>query len=67
MTNDQQTMSPSCLRAARSSMYEKRLVVLQVDVEDQEFEEEFLSQEDPSMLHFLLASGEEASPPSLNA
>lgn len=33
----------------------------QVDVEDQEFEEEFLSQEDPSMLHFLLASGEEVS------
>lgn len=32
---------------------------LQVDVEDQEFEEEFLSQEDPSMLHFLLASGEQ--------
>ena len=32
-------------------------------MEDQEFEEEFLSQEDPSMLHFLLASGEEASPP----
>lgn len=31
----------------------------QVDVEDQEFEEEFLSKEDPSMLHFLLASGEE--------
>ena len=30
-----------------------------MDVEDQEFEEEFLSQEDPSMLHFLLASGEE--------
>lgn len=28
-------------------------------MEDQEFEEEFLGQEDPSMLHFLLASGEE--------
>lgn len=32
---------------------------IQVDTEDKEFEEEFLSQEDPSMLHFLLASGEE--------
>ena len=47
-------------------MFYQRLMVVQVDVEDQEFEEEFLSQEDPSMLHFLLASGEEASPP-LNA
>ena len=32
-----------------------------MEVEDAEFEEEFLSQEDPSMLHFLLASGEQVS------
>eukprot|EP00879_Flechtneria_rotunda_P004614 GHRR01004870.1.p1 GENE.GHRR01004870.1~~GHRR01004870.1.p1 ORF type:complete len:511 (+),score=151.20 GHRR01004870.1:254-1786(+) len=32
-----------------------------VDEEDQEFEEEFLSEQDPSILHFLLASGDEIS------
>lgn len=42
-----------------------------MDTEDKEFEEEFLSQEDPSMLHFLLASGEEVPfraciPPSMS-
>lgn len=31
----------------------------QVDEEDQEFQEEFLGDKDPSILHFLLASGEE--------
>ena len=30
-----------------------------MDQEDDEFEEEFLSQEDPSILHFLLASGDQ--------
>lgn len=29
-----------------------------VDEEDQEFGEEFISERDPSILHFLLASGE---------
>jgi hypothetical protein len=28
-----------------------------VDEEDQEFTEEFLSEQDPSILHFLIASG----------
>ena len=32
---------------------------MQVDEEDQEFQEEFLGDKDPSILHFLLASGEE--------
>lgn len=31
----------------------------QFDEEDQEFGEDFLSDEDPSILHFLLASGDE--------
>ena len=31
---------------------------LQVEDEDEEFVEEFLSEADPSILHFLLASGE---------
>ena len=31
----------------------------QFDEEDQDFEEEFLSERDPSILHFLLASGDE--------
>lgn len=36
----------------------------QVEEEDAEFVEEFLSAADPSILHFLLASGEQArSPP----
>lgn len=30
-----------------------------MDEEDQEFQEEFLGDKDPSILHFLLASGEE--------
>ena len=46
----------------KSSSFEV-LTSAQVDVEDQEFGEEFLSQEDPSMLHFLLASGEEVKIP----
>lgn len=29
-----------------------------VEEEDEEFSEEFLSEKDPSILHFLLASGE---------
>lgn len=36
---------------------------LQFDEEDQEFGEDFLSDEDPSILHFLLASGDEVGPP----
>ena len=31
----------------------------QFDEEDQEFGEDFLSEEDPSILHFLLAGGDE--------
>jgi hypothetical protein len=31
----------------------------QVDEEDKEFGEDFLSDEDPSILHFLLAGGDE--------
>lgn len=31
----------------------------QVEKEDKEFEEEFLSKADPSIMHFLLASGEQ--------
>lgn len=34
----------------------------QFDEEDQEFGEDFLSDEDPSILHFLLASGDEVGP-----
>ena len=37
----------------------------QVEAEDAEFEEEFLSKDDPSILHFLLAAGDEACPPVL--
>ena len=33
-----------------------------MDEEDAEFVEEFLSAADPSILHFLLASGEQACP-----
>ena len=36
-----------------------KLIVLQFDEEDQDFGEEFLSERDPSILHFLLASGDE--------
>ncbi len=36
-----------------------KLMVLQFDEEDQDFGEEFLSERDPSILHFLLASGDE--------
>jgi cytochrome P450 len=32
---------------------------LQVDEEDKEWEEEFLSEKDPSILHFLIASGDD--------
>lgn len=32
---------------------------MQFDEEDQEFGEDFLSDEDPSILHFLLAGGDE--------
>ena len=39
--------------------------VLQVEEEDDEFVEEFLSAADPSILHFLLASGEQVRPPAL--
>ena len=39
--------------------------VLQVEEEDDEFVEEFLSAADPSILHFLLASGEQVRPPRL--
>ena len=39
---------------------------VQVDEEDQEFQEEFLGDKDPSILHFLLASGEEVDPRSAN-
>lgn len=35
------------------------LTALQFDEEDQDFGEEFLSERDPSILHFLLASGDE--------
>ena len=35
----------------------------QVEREDKEFEEEFLSNDDPSILHFLLASGEQVCGP----
>ena len=38
---------------------------MQVEVEDQEFQEEFLGDKDPSILHFLLASGEEVGAISL--
>ena len=30
-----------------------------VETEDQEFEEEFVGKQDPSILHFLLASGDQ--------
>ena len=30
-----------------------------MEAEDKQFEEEFLSNDDPSILHFLLASGDE--------
>jgi beta-ring hydroxylase len=36
-------------------------LLLQVEDEDAEFEEEFLSEADPSILHFLLASGDNIS------
>ena len=39
--------------------------MLQVEEEDDEFVEEFLSAADPSILHFLLASGEQVRPPAL--
>lgn len=32
-----------------------------MDAEDKVFEEEFLSERDPSILHFLIASGDEIS------
>jgi hypothetical protein len=34
---------------------------LQVEEEDEEFVEEFLSRADPSILHFLIASGAHSS------
>ena len=34
---------------------------MQIDEEDKEFGEDFLSDEDPSILHFLLAGGDEVS------
>lgn len=34
---------------------------LQVDIEDKEWEEEFLNERDPSILHFLVASGDDIS------
>lgn len=34
---------------------------LQVDKEDKEWEEEFLNERDPSILHFLVASGDDIS------
>ena len=52
------------LRDARTC--HSRIAAVQVEKEDMEFEEEFMSNDDPSILHFLLASGEEVStrPPS---
>lgn len=35
---------------------------VQFDEEDQEFGEDYLSDKDPSILHFLLASGDEVGP-----
>ena len=49
--------SPS-LSACRA-VVEPRLHMVQFDEEDKEFGEDFLSDEDPSILHFLLAGGDE--------
>lgn len=54
-----------CKRLVRCSVANEHSVhsvtTAQVDIEDKEWEEEFLNERDPSILHFLVASGDDIS------
>lgn len=47
--------APTCATLSRPTN------VLQVETEDEEWTEEFVGERDPSILHFLLASGDQIS------